>query len=196
MNFLGHAYFSPDNDEILAGNVFGDFVKGRINNTSFPDTIKTGLKLHRKIDVKCNEIEEYHLIKNAVGKDYGHYRGVIADIFLDHFLSVYWKDFSDVSLDAFAKDAYKRIERSSKYFPDGFDKVFGYIKRDNYFLMNRNTENIRTILKRVEHYSANGMLLHNSVDLIESNQNFYKEHFYKFMYEMKKALRSEQSVVR
>jgi acyl carrier protein phosphodiesterase len=191
MNFLGHAYFSPDNDDILAGNVFGDFVKGRVDNSSFPENIKTGLKLHRKIDVQCNEIEEYHLIKNAVGKDYGHYRGVIADIFLDHFLSVYWKDFSDIKLEAFAEDAYKKIEKANRYFPDGFDRVFGYIKRDNYFLMNRNPENIRTILKRVEQYSAGAMPLYSSVDLLESNQKFYKEHFYKFMAEMHKVLSSE-----
>ena len=116
MNFLGHTYFSPDDREVLAGNVFGDFIKGNIDKTSFPDKIKYGIKLHRFLDFACDKCKSYILIRKLIGNDHGHYAGVIADIFIDHFLSNYWNDFSDISLESFAAKTYADIQFSEKFF--------------------------------------------------------------------------------
>jgi acyl carrier protein phosphodiesterase len=188
MNFLGHAYFSPDDYEILAGNVFGDFVKGRIENTNFPAGIKNGLKLHRKIDTVCNESEGYHLIKQTIGKDYGHFNGVIADIFIDHFLSIYWEDFSDVTLEAFAESTFNKIEIARSYFPERFEYVFNYMKTDNWFVRNKDINNIENILIRIENKFGKGQILHTSVNNIKANPRLFKEHFYQFIEEMKEGV--------
>ena len=191
MNYLGHAYFSPDNDEILAGNVFGDFIKGKIENIKLPENIKYGLRLHRKLDKVCNQCEGYYLIKETIGKDYGHFNGVIADIFIDHFLSVYWENFSNISLEIFAESTYNKIEKSRKYFPKRFEKIFSYMKNDNWFIRNRVLKNIENILKRIEKYSENGILLQTSVNDIKVNPLLYKEYFYKFMNEMREDINNE-----
>lgn len=191
MNYLGHAYFSPDNDEIFAGNVFGDFVKGKIDNLKLPENIKQGLRLHRRIDTLCNVCDGYCLIKEQIGKNYGHFNGVIADIFIYHFLSVYWENFSNISLEIFAESTYNKIEKSRKYFPKRFEKIFSYMKNDNWFTRNRDLKNIENILKRIEKYSENGILLQTSVNDIKDNPLLYKEYFYKFMNEMREDMNNE-----
>ena len=185
MNFLGHAYFSPYNDEILAGNVFGDFVKGKIENINLPENIKNGLKLHRKIDRICNECKGYILLKKDIGKDYGHFNGVIADIFIDHLLSIYWEDFTVISLEMFAESTYNKIEKSKEYFPERFEYVFKYMQGDNWFVRNRDINYIENILIRIENNYGKGLILHSSINSIKDNPQLFKEHFYKFMKEIK-----------
>jgi acyl carrier protein phosphodiesterase len=193
MNFLGHAYFSYFlNDEVLAGNVFGDFVKGNIANTNFPEQIKTGLIYHRHLDSLCEENEGFRQIRSLIGHNYGHYRGIITDIFIDHFLAVYWSDFSEINLEVFAEHCYQRIGQSSVFFPERFARAFGFMVRDNWFVNNRRLNAIEDTLKRVERFSGSKIILSSAVSDIPKNIELYKVYFYQFMEQMKTALHQQK----
>lgn len=49
MNFLFHMLLSGANDQILIGNFMEDFVKGPLGER-FPERIRLGVALHRRID--------------------------------------------------------------------------------------------------------------------------------------------------
>ena len=50
MNYLAHAYLSFGNEQLLVGNLIGDFVKGRKRFEKYPKSIQDGIVLHRHID--------------------------------------------------------------------------------------------------------------------------------------------------
>lgn len=189
MNFLGHAYFTKGDEEELAGNLFGDFVKGNIDSHPFPEGIKRGLKYHRRLDSACNETQGYQLLKKLLQGEFRHYRGVITDIFIDHLLSVYWKDFSAVSLEEFATGTYQRVVLSRRYFPEKFARLFEYMERDNWFVRNRDLNTIENILKSIERRSNKGIEIHHAIKIIQQQPSEFRERFYIFMEEMKTLLK-------
>jgi len=93
MNFLGHAWFSGmEDDFFLTGNVFGDFLKGSVASLSLPEEILRGLRYHRFLDQEGDKCRGFLGMKTLLGHDFGHYRGVIADVFIDG-ANVFVNDF-------------------------------------------------------------------------------------------------------
>jgi acyl carrier protein phosphodiesterase len=188
MNYLGHAYFTKGDDQVLAGNVFGDFVKGNIDNTGFPDKIKEGLKLHRQMDTLCDRQLYFHRLKDLLGEEYGHYKGIITDIFIDHLLAVNWSQYSSISLEDFASLTYLRVSRSREFFPTRFIRVFDYMETENWFLQYREPHTLEKILKRLETRIGNNTVLHTSVRSLTRSHQLFPEYFYGFMEGMKSEL--------
>lgn len=93
MNFLLHLYLSGEDPEVLIGNFMGDFVKGRVGDV-WPHRIRDGIMLHRRIDA----FAEHHLLfrqsRERLASRYGLYRGVLVDLFYDHFLALEWREWS------------------------------------------------------------------------------------------------------
>lgn len=93
MNFLFHLYLSGDDAELLVGNFMGDFVKGPLDHTYRP-RIRQGLLLHRKIDVFAQRDAAFQASRLRLPAEYGLYRGVMVDLFYDHFLAAAWDSIS------------------------------------------------------------------------------------------------------
>lgn len=100
MNILAHLAFSGDDPEIMAGNLMGDFVKGPLPGR-YPPRLTVGLELHRAIDSFANGHEAFIRSKRRLAPSFGHYRGILVDIYYDHFLAVEWGRYSDEPLHSF-----------------------------------------------------------------------------------------------
>ena len=116
MNFLAHALLSPDDDEMLAGNVCADLVKGRIEG-AVPPAIVTGIVLHRAIDRFADRHHAFKSCLACVAAPRRRYARVIVDVFFDHCLARCWTDYSTVSLDSFVEHVCNRIERQAGILP-------------------------------------------------------------------------------
>ena len=116
LNFLAHIYLSGNNRGVIVGNFIGDAVKGNGFN-QFPDDIKKGILLHRKID----EFTDKHAIvkesKSKLRENYGKHAGVVIDIFYDHFLANNWNKYSDEDLHDFIQNAYKILMAHNNILP-------------------------------------------------------------------------------
>lgn len=93
MNILFHLYLSGADEELLVGNFMGDFVKGPLDN-SYPPRIRQGLLLHRKLDVFAQQDATFQSSRLRLPPVYGLYRGVLVDLFYDHFLAKEWDAWS------------------------------------------------------------------------------------------------------
>lgn len=94
MNFLFHMYLSADDQELLVGNFMGDFVKGPLGD-DYPPRIRQGLLLHRKIDSFAQRDANFQTSRLRLSPEYGLYRGVLVDLFYDHFLANQWQAWSN-----------------------------------------------------------------------------------------------------
>lgn len=93
MNFLFHMLLSGEDDQILTGNFMGDFVKGPLD-ARFPRRICQGIMLHRGIDSFASRDSLFQQSRRRLDPHYGLYRGVLVDLFYDHFLAVEWNNWS------------------------------------------------------------------------------------------------------
>lgn len=96
MNFLFHMYLSGDDPELLVGNFMGDFVKGPLGD-GYPPRIRQGLLLHRKIDSFAQRDANFQASRLRLSPVFGLYRGILVDLFYDHFLAKEWDRWSQTT---------------------------------------------------------------------------------------------------
>lgn len=117
MNFLFHLYLSGDDPDILTGNLMGDFVKGRIGD-GYPDRIRTGIALHRGIDSFAQQHPLFNLSRKRIDPDYRLWRGVLVDVFYDHFLATEWDLWSREPLDSYLQRIREVVEARHNWLPE------------------------------------------------------------------------------
>lgn len=147
MNFLAHAYLSFGDPEILTGNMIGDHVKGKLALDNYPERIRRGIELHRKIDSFTDEHPASKRAKLWFRQDYHLYAGAIVDSLYDHFLANDPKHFpSEKQLLQFSRDTYKRLASQSAHFPIGFATLFPYMQEHNWLYNYRTLQGINRSL--------------------------------------------------
>lgn len=152
MNYLAHAFLSFGDGGILTGNMIGDHVKGRVANLPFPDEIKKGITLHRKIDSYTDAHPVAGRAKLLFREAYGLYAGAITDSLFDHFLANDPKHFaSKQHLADFATDTYKQLDNYSRYFPDTFRDIFPYMHGQNWLYGYHTLQGAHNALKGLAH---------------------------------------------
>ena len=116
MNFLAHALLSPDDDGILAGNVFADLIKGRVEGIARPGIV-AGVTLHRAIDRFADRHHAFRSCLACVAAPRRRYAPVIVDVFFDHCLARCWADYSTVAFGVFVERVCTRVERQAEFLP-------------------------------------------------------------------------------
>jgi len=117
MNYLFHLYLSGDDPDILTGNFMGDFVKGRLDD-GYPPRLRSGIELHRSIDSFAQKNAHFTRSRLRLGGEFGLYRGILVDLFYDHFLALNWSDFREEPLDQYLKRARRMVEANSRQLPE------------------------------------------------------------------------------
>lgn len=148
MNYLGHAYLSFGDADILTGNMIGDHVKGKLALEPLPQGIQKGIMLHRQIDEFADNHPATHRAKLWFREKYGLYAGAIMDTLYDHFLANDPKIFgSEKALLDFTIDTYKKLEQNSQWFPERFAAYFPHMREHNWLYGYRNVQGMRRSLE-------------------------------------------------
>ena len=144
MNYLGHAVLSFGNRETLAGNMIGDYVKGSIILDSFPEGIKKGIQLHRKIDAFADQHPSSLKAKNLFRPDYRLYSGAFVDSLYDHFLANDPHYFpAEKNLADFAAQTYIDLEAQLEWLPEQFQTMLPYMVSNNWLYNYRTLKGMR-----------------------------------------------------
>lgn len=159
MNYLAHAYLSFDHPEITVGNLISDFVKGK-KKFDYPLNIQKGITLHRSIDSFTDTHIATKEAKKVFQPGYRLYSGAFVDIVYDHFLALDDTEFNEDSLLWFSNQTYLILEKHSQWFPEGFARMFPYMKRHNWLF------NYRTLTGIEKSF---GGLVHRATYLTESD---------------------------
>jgi acyl carrier protein phosphodiesterase len=182
MNYLAHIYLSGNNKEIAIGNFISDSVRGN-KYKSFPKEIQKGILLHREIDTFTDAHEIFRKSTKRLHKNYGHYSGVIVDIFYDHFLAKNWENYSDIPLEEFTTSFYKVLDANFDILPQRVQHLMPYLVKDNWLLNYASIEGISRVLQgmsRRTKYNSNMNLATRELkkynDLFENEfRLFFKE---------------------
>jgi acyl carrier protein phosphodiesterase len=108
---------SGDDHHLLIGNFMGDFVKGPLAER-FPPRIRQGVALHRSIDSYAGRDELFRRSRLRISPGYGLYRGVLVDLFYDHFLVREWERWSTEPFASFLTRTRSLIEEQRHELPE------------------------------------------------------------------------------
>lgn len=171
MNFLAHIYVSGDNDLIKIGNFMADSIRGHSYDV-YPMEIQKGILLHRSIDSFTDMHPIYRQSKHRLHEKYGHYSGVIMDIFYDHFLAKNWKTYSDENLEDYAANFYQLLRDNYDILTDRIKGMMPYLIARNWFVSYSTLSGLEMILFQMDHRTKNRVAMHES--MVELQQ-FYTE---------------------
>jgi acyl carrier protein phosphodiesterase len=159
LNYLAHAYLSFNHPEILVGNLISDFVKGK-KKFDYPSAIQHGIVLHRLIDTFTDTHSVTKEAKEVFRPHYRLYAGAFIDVVYDHFLATDEKEFNESTLLSFSQSVYTTLDKNSQWLPDGFRRMFHYMKMQNWLFYYRTKQGTE---------KSFGGLVHRSVYLTESD---------------------------
>ena len=129
MNYLFHLYLSGDDPEILTGNFMGDFVKGRLDDT-YPPRMRSGIELHRRIDSFAQGHPQFTRSRLRLGREFGLYRGILVDLYYDHFLATSWSQWSQEPLRRYLPRVRKIVEDNRDLLPERLQGLLPVIFED------------------------------------------------------------------
>lgn len=152
MNYLGHALLSLGDGEILTGNMIGDHVKGKLALEQYPEKIKKGVLLHRKIDSFTDAHPATQRAKVWFREQYGLYSGPIMDVLYDHFLANDAKYFtSEKELLDFTQHTYRQMDEQVQYMPATFAAYYPHMKDHNWLYGYRTVQGMQRSLNGLKH---------------------------------------------
>lgn len=181
MNFLAHLYLAK-NPQGQIGNFIADAIKGK-QYRHLPLKIQKGIIHHRAIDTYTDQHPIVKRSKQRLNPKYRHFKGVIIDIFYDHFLAKNWHQYSSISLEKFSQEHYQLLENNFDILPKKTQHLLPYMKEQNWLYNYRSMEGISQILwgmnKRTKGISqmdlAQEDLKNNYLEFEEDFTQFFKE---------------------
>jgi acyl carrier protein phosphodiesterase len=184
MNFLAHLYLSGDDADVMTGNFIGDFVRGRNLAEQFGKQIAKGIELHRAIDMFTDHHDVVRQSKARLRPKYGHYSGVIVDIFYDHFLALNWSTYSSESLDQYARKAYAHLADRDAILPERVKQMMPYMVGGNWLVNYAGLEGIRRSLAGMARRATFNSKMDEAIDDLQRDHDAFQNDFDLFFPEL------------
>lgn len=131
MNYLAHAYLSFHDPDVTAGQLIGDFVKGK-QSEAYPALIRKGIILHRALDEYTDSHPASRTARDIFRPATGLYGGVFLDIVYDHFLANDAERFTLPELARFSEATYQAVEERLPILPPAFRQMFAFMRTHNW----------------------------------------------------------------
>ena len=184
MNFLAHIFLSGENDFIKIGNFMADGIRGNDYLDFHPD-IQKGIILHRAIDTFTDAHPIFRKSKHRLHEKYGHYSGVIIDIFYDHFLAKNWSTYSTESLQNVAANFYKLLQSNYDSLTERTKGMMPYMIARNWFVSYASIEGLSMILFQMDHRTKNRVAMHESIVELKAFYSEFEDEFTRFFEEIR-----------
>jgi len=192
MNYLMHLYLSDPHPDCLLGNLMGDFVKGRLDDR-FPAEIRRGLCQHRRIDSYAHTHEAFRCSKGRLNSAYGHGRGILVDIFYDHFLARNWPQLSPIPLETFTQNVYLLLRQNHHSLPPGLQRIAPRMIEHDWLVSYRDLGVIGRVLERIATRLNRPIPLEEALKDLKQHYEGLEEDFFRFAREARIFLEQDSS---
>lgn len=179
MNFLAHIYLSGDKDLIKLGNFIADSVKGN-KTDQFKPGIQTGIQLHREIDTFTDAHPIHKASRRRLDPKYGHYKGVIIDIFYDHFLAKNWSSYHDQDLLSYSQDFYKLVDAHKKDLPERIEFMMQYMQPQNWLYNYQYFDGLQSVMNGMNRRTGGKSKMDESLVDLKAHYSDLEEDFTEF----------------
>lgn len=190
MNYLAHIYLSQEDKELRIGNFIADSVRGK-DFIMFPDRVAKGIILHRHIDTFTDQHPIVRKSKDLIRSEYGHWSGVIVDIYYDHFLAANWSDFHKTPLSDYLDEFYRDLHEEYQILPEKVQKFLPFMVEQNWLHSYATVDGISKIFHQMNHRTKGKSKMNFApIDLVKY-YNELERHFRIFFEELEFYVRQK-----
>ncbi len=191
MNFLAHIYLSGEDPEVQIGNFMADAVKGS-SYKNFNPKVQSGILLHRFIDSYTDAHPVFRKSKSRLhGKQFGHYSGVIMDLFYDHFLAANWSEFHAKTLEIYVAEFYQVISQYKETTPERTQHLIPYMISQNWLLQYQSIEGLNTILSQMNRRTKGRSNMDQAAEELQRHYHLFEMEFFDFFKMIQKEASAE-----
>ena len=189
MNFLGHSLISLEidentNKETLYGNFTGDFYKGLVERIELSENLKEGIILHRIID-KTSDRKE-NLLNELLTEKFGIFKGIVSDMFIDHFLSKNFNNLFNKNIDDIERKILSKVGENKNIFPKDFERTFNWLNDRNVMANYKDIDFLERAFQGLARNVRKGEILNSAVAELKKNYNLFEEKSIKEFFYVKK----------
>lgn len=180
MNYLAHLFLAKDgNAESLIGNLAGDFVKGTLRDRFTPG-IRAGIMHHRQVDAFTDAHPRVGAMRHILIPEHGHYARVINDIFIDHFLSCFFEEYANETLESFLGRAYALIDPHADELPGRLRLVYPRMRDERWLLSYRELDSVHEALRNLSFRLTRRPHLETATHHLRASRDELERHFRAF----------------
>lgn len=190
MNFLAHIYLSGKNPHMQIGGIMADGVRGK-DYLLYPEDIQKGILLHRKIDTFTDAHPIFRQSKHRLHENYGHFSGIIADVFYDHFLAKNWKNYSDENLADFVQNFYQNLQIHQNELNLKTLNMMPYMIKGNWLYNYQFIEGVEKTLTQMDHRTKFKSKMGESVFELKLFYKEFETEFTQFFEEIRAFCKTE-----
>ena len=194
MNYLAHIYLSGSSEEILMGNIIGDFVKGS-RYKHFPENIKAGILLHRFIDSYTDTHPLVRKSKSRFVPKFDKYSGVVVDIIYDFFLSIEWYKYSTVPLPDFIKHTTVTVQDNFSLLPSIVQELLPDFVSLRWLEAYGSIDGIEQVLRGMGEHTSMPDETEFAIDVINTHFDQFRSEFALFFPELIKYVSDRFGIV-
>ena len=149
MNLLAHAFLGFDHDELIVGQIAGDFVKGR-DLSGLPPMVAEGVRMHRQLDVWTDQHPVFRRSCERISARRRRVAGILVDILYDHSLARGWSRYGHTDLLEFASFVYARLDHHAAVLPSSMQRFISRVGDVRLFENYRAEHGIERAIKHVQ----------------------------------------------
>ncbi|MHA7842396.1 MAG: acyl carrier protein phosphodiesterase [Winogradskyella sp.] len=183
MNFLAHIYLSGNDTLVTIGNFVADGIRGN-KYKLYPEKVQAGILLHRAIDTFTDAHPIFRQSTKRLHENYGHYSGVIVDIFYDHFLAKNWKDYSNTPLAKYVDDFYQTLNENFDILPSRFKHLTPIMIEGNWLLSYATVDGIQLVLNGMNRRTKGKSKMNEATNELRVFYSEFEEEFTAFFKEL------------
>ena len=158
----------------------GDFVKGRIEGR-FPIPIEQAIRLHRSIDSFTDRDTTVLASRRRIDPGYRLLRGIMIDVFYDHFLARYWAQFSAEALSDFTTRVYAALAEHHNHFDEPLSWIAPLMADEDWLGSYREVVGIDAILRRMSRRLRRPNRFAEGVRELETHYESLEQDFFEFL---------------
>jgi acyl carrier protein phosphodiesterase len=117
VNHLAHLVLAGPSDGLRLGALLGDHVKGLEALDRLPPDWARGVRLHRRIDRRCDEHPRVRALVRSWEGDWVRYGPIALDILFDTMLTRHWARFGPTPLPVFAAEIDRLLDAHRASLP-------------------------------------------------------------------------------
>lgn len=185
MNYLAHLYLGRRSDLFMVGNLLGDFVRGRVEESGYEGEVAEGIRLHRAVDRFTDDHLAFKTCKAMLVPERRRFAGITVDIFYDHFLTREWGAFEQaLEVGEFIERCYRVLEENVAMLPPVLAGALPRMRGEDWLASYGTLEGVEETLRRVARRSPKVVGIVGGGEDLRANYEGMREAFLGFFPEL------------
>jgi len=158
----------------------GDFVKGAVPDR-WPAELRLHLQLHRKLDSYTAIDPVFAQSRLRLDPRFRYARGVLVDVFYDHFLARNWDRYSDQRLELFSQDVYRGLQQCFDLLPSALQRQLPRMIEYDWLTSYQYPDVVLRVLQRLQQRLSNKFPLAEAFSELDRCGEQLEADFFRFM---------------